>query len=63
MATYEFECPKCKERWEVTKPMKDSSREEFCPICHKAGLRIYHPISFTFSPYLKELRGGNMLDY
>jgi putative FmdB family regulatory protein len=33
MPIYEYECPKCGERFELLGKMSDSDREEKCPRC------------------------------
>jgi len=41
MATYKYKCEKCNEEIEITKPMADSSKEEFCEECKHPLKRIY----------------------
>ena len=38
MPTYEYECPKCRQEFEVFQSMKDEPLKK-CPKCGKAGVR------------------------
>lgn len=63
MPNYEYHCPSCGKKFEVTRAMKDVKGEEPCPDCNISSPRVFSTFQFTFSPYLQELREGNMVDY
>lgn len=40
MAKYDYKCKKCNKEIEITKPMKDATKEEFCSECGEKLERI-----------------------
>jgi len=64
MPVYEYICPNCGKRFEIFwKTTRSIPLNRRCPDCGTLSPKIYSPFNFQFSPYLKELREGNMLDY
>jgi putative FmdB family regulatory protein len=41
MARYDYKCEQCHYIFEVTKPVKDYDRKEFCPQCKAEARRVY----------------------
>ena len=64
MPIYEYRCPKCRLVFERSwQDMNSIPAIRLCPDCGEPSPKIYSNFSFGFSPYLRELREGNMLDY
>ncbi len=40
MATYEYRCPTCDSRFEVRRPMSESSEPTVCPDGHPGAVRL-----------------------
>jgi putative FmdB family regulatory protein len=40
MATYEYRCPTCETRFELRRPMSDSSAPAVCPEGHDGAVRL-----------------------
>jgi putative FmdB family regulatory protein len=40
MATYEYRCPTCDSRFELRRPMSDSSEPATCPEGHRGAVRL-----------------------
>jgi putative FmdB family regulatory protein len=40
MATYEYRCPTCDSRFELRRPMSDSSEPATCPEGHPGAVRL-----------------------
>ena len=47
MPLYEFYCSRCKEEFELLRPLGDD--EALCPQCNLKAERRYSPFSFKFS--------------
>jgi len=64
MPYYEYKCPNCGVI-ELKANIKDTIPSSIpCPKCGCTADRKYSKdFTFTFSPYLRELKEGNMLDY
>lgn len=63
MPVYEYRCPSCGKVFEITRRVDDIPKESPCPDCGTPSPKIFSSFNFQFSPYLKELREGKMLDY
>ena len=64
MPIYEFTCPECKERFEILYRGKGLPEFRKCPKCKTSSPRVlFSKSNFKFSEYLKELGGGNMVNY
>lgn len=64
MPIYEYECPRCEEKFEllIRKIDEVNIHSGNCPKCGTLCDRVLSgEYSFTFSPFLQELREGNML--
>lgn len=49
MATYEFKCPQCGHRLEITAHITEiEGRREFCPYCGEEMRRLFNAPSITF---------------
>jgi putative FmdB family regulatory protein len=61
---YEYKCGSCQEVFELEWKDRDTIPEyATCPKCGERSPRKFSSFSFSFSPYLRELRNGNMVDY
>ena len=64
MPIYEYKCPECGIISELEWKNRDTIPQEIiCPACGIPAQRKFSSFQFGFSPYLKELREGNMVDY
>ena len=64
MAVYEYKCPSCGKVFEIDWEDRDSIPKELkCPDCGELSPRKFSSFQYSFSPYLRELREGNMVDY
>ncbi len=68
MPIYEFRCPKCSKKedyhpFEIFYRGRGLPEFRKCPDCGSISPRIFSSYNFQFSPYLKELGGGNMVSY
>jgi len=64
MPIYEFKCLHCDKKFDVLWRVDSIPGYHRCPDC--GGLspkQLFSYFNFQFSPYLKELREGNMVDY
>jgi len=64
MPTYEYYCHRCELTFERVAPISERDKQ-LCPRCQRpdSAKRKYQSTPFQFSPYLKELREGKMVDY
>ena len=53
MAIYEYLCPKCREVFEVTRPMSQSNELANCPNCHAKGEKLPSVFSSTADSNVK----------
>lgn len=61
---YEYKCSVCGHILELEWKDRDTIPSyATCPKCDGRAPRKFSTFSFSFSPYLKELREGNMVDY
>lgn len=44
MAFYDYKCNKCNKTETIDKPMKESSRKEYCKECGEELQRIFTPV-------------------
>ena len=47
MPTYEFECPKCSNRFEQRRSFTDESKVK-CPKCQQEARRVFSPVPIIF---------------
>jgi putative FmdB family regulatory protein len=47
MPIYEYECGKCRHRFEVKQSFKDKPQAE-CPQCKEIARRVFHPAPIIF---------------
>jgi putative FmdB family regulatory protein len=47
MPVYDYRCIDCGERFEVTRPMASTSKEE-CPSCAAPAKRVFTPVGVAF---------------
>ena len=47
MPTYDFRCPECEERFEVTRPVGPTS-DVCCPQCDAPAKRVFTPVGVVF---------------
>ncbi len=40
---YEYHCSKCKDEFDVVKPVADIDRQELCPVCQTKAKRAFVP--------------------
>ncbi|MFW6149917.1 MAG: FmdB family zinc ribbon protein [Chloroflexota bacterium] len=40
MATYEYWCPKCRQEFELKRPMSDYDKPAHCPRCNTQGEKL-----------------------
>ena len=40
MPTYDYECPACQRRFDLTRPIKERNRRTRCPKCHAVAERV-----------------------
>lgn len=55
---YDYECLKCKNVFTITKSMKDSDRDEYCPVCGSKGKKLY-----SFPAIVVKGRGSYTVSY
>ena len=61
---YEYKCPECGEVMELDWSNRTTIPSYVtCTSCGWRSPRKYSSFQFIFSPYLKEPREGNMVDY
>lgn len=67
MPVYEYKCPSCKKVFEIlwrSEGLQEDMLEPHpCPYCGTLSPKIFSPFNFQFSPYLKELGEGRMVNY
>lgn len=47
MPDYDYRCPTCENRFEVSRPMS-STAEECCPSCGAVAKRVFTPVGVAF---------------
>ena len=47
MPTYDFRCPECEERFEVTRPV-GATADVCCPQCDVPAKRVFTPVGVVF---------------
>lgn len=47
--TYQYNCPKCDNTFDVIKPARDIDVNEFCPSCESPAIRQFVPSKVYFS--------------
>ena len=63
MPIYEYKCVKCNKIFSLIKKMSDKLARDICPDCGDSCPRVFSTFGFAFSPYLQNIREGNMVDY
>lgn len=61
--TYEYKCPNCGEKFELFSRTFKHPKTVPCPKCRTDSPQVFSTFGFQFSPYLRELGEGTMLDY
>lgn len=52
--TYSYKCLLCSKETEITKPMSDSDRVEYCEICESELIRVYNAPSIITNDGVKQ---------
>jgi putative FmdB family regulatory protein len=63
MPILEFKCPKCGKVFEILWREKEILTSYKCPGCGALSPRTFSKFNFQFSPFLKDLCGGTIMDY
>lgn len=62
MPLFEYKCPSCGKTTEVLMKYPDYRPDQYpCEHCGELADWVYSRFNFAFSPFLKELREGNMI--
>ena len=56
MPTYDYECPACAARYERERPMTEASEPATCPVCGKAGRRLFTMPRLLFKADPRDVR-------
>jgi putative FmdB family regulatory protein len=56
MPTYDYACPECEARWEVTRAAADASEPAACPVCGADGRRAWTMPKLLFKADPRDVR-------